>query len=353
MAEINADSLIISKITPADEKSYVDFLQQAYKDQFNSYRFKSRSEIEKFWRWEYAENPHEITGKPLVWICQAGEKIVGQLCVMPVTVKINDRAYRGGWCQDFMVLPEFRGRGIGQQLVCEAKKGLSDIIDIAMAVIATERSRALFRKQGFIEIGNINKGVLLRMAAKILLLIRRFNTAKNIEVQETDVFDAEFDDMWKCLSERFSCLINRDKEILGWRFAPQPYWAYRTFIAKEGKVPKGYIIVKIKKYDRIRQKGLNAGIISDIFFDPSETYVGNALIEKALNIMGDKTIIVRCDVMNPSMKRFLKSAGFIDMKSDNTFLLFLSERVAKKDVPLAKDKDSWYITYGDSDLDFS
>jgi len=345
--------MIISKLTLTDEKAYIDFLQRAYRGQFNSYRFESRHDIKEFWHWEYIDNPHKITGKPLVWICRAGEDIVGQLCVMPVTVKISGRSYTGGWCQDFMVLPEFRGRGIGQQLVHEVKMGLSDSVDITMAVIATERSRALFRKQGFMEIGEINKNISLRMVSGILLWFRRLNAGKSIEIQESDAFDVEFDNVWEYISEKFNCLIKRDKEVLRWRFAPQPHWAYRAFIAKEGNIPKGYVIVKVKKYDLIGQKSFNTGIISDVFFDPSETHIGRALIEKALKIMKNKVAVVRCDVMNPSAQRFLRTAGFVGIKSDNMFLLCLSERVAKEDAALARNRNSWYITYGDSDLDFS
>lgn len=353
MAEIDGNSMIISKLTLTDEKSYIDFLQRAYRNQFNGYRFESRHNIEEFWRWEYIENPHKITGKPLVWICRVGGDIIGQLCVMPVTVKISDRSYAGGWYHDFMVLPEFRGRGIGQQLMHEVKLGLSDTVDITMAVIATERSRAIFRKHSFIEIGEVNKNISLRMVSRILLSFRRLNAEKSIKIQETDAFDVEFDNLWECLSKNFKCLIKRDKEIIRWRFAPQPYWTYRAFIAKEDNIPKGYIIVKVKKYDKIGQKSLNIGIISDVFFDPSETHIGRALIENALKIMKNEEIIVRCDVMNPSVQRFLRSVGFVNIKSDNMFFLCLSERVAKEDAALARNRYSWYITYGDSDLDFS
>lgn len=353
MAEVNRNSMIISKLTLIDEESYIDFLQRAYRDQFNSHRFESLHEIKEFWRWEYVENPHKITGKPLVWICRVGEDIVGQLCVMPVTVKISGRSYVGGWCQDFMVLPEFRDRGIGQQLVHEVKMGLSDTVDITMAVIATERSRSLFRKQGFIEIGEINKNISLRMVSMILLSFRRLNAKKSIEIQEIAGFDVGFDRLWECLSERFNCLIKRDKEILKWRFAPQPYWAYRAFIAKEDNIPKGYVVVKVKKYDKIGQKSLNMGIISDVFFDPAQPHIGHSLIEKALKIMEKESTVVRCDVMNPSVQRFLRTIGFVGIKSDNMFLLCLSERVDKEDAALVRNRYNWYITYGDSDLDFS
>lgn len=353
MADVDKDSLIISKVTPADEKSYIDFLQEAYKDQFNNYRFESRCEIKEFWRWEYVENPHKIAEKPLVWICRVGENIVGQLCVMPVTVKINNRSYGGGWCQDFMVLPEFRGMGIGQKLVREVKRGLNDTVDVVMAIIATERSRAIFRKQGFIEMGEINKNVAVKAASKILLSIRKVGVGRNVDIQEANTFDVEFNRLWEYVSNKFNCLVKRDEEVLKWRFAPQRHWTYRAFIAKENGIPKGYVIVKEKSCRRIRQKSLSTGTISDIFFDPSETYIGRALIETALNVMKKRTSLVRCDVMNPSAKQFLRSIGFIDIKSSNMFLLCLSERMAKEDISLARKRDNWYLTYGDSDLDLS
>ena len=345
--------MILSKLTVADEEAYVDFLQKAYRDQFNSYRFESRAEVKKFWRWEYLDNPQHIHEKPLIWVCRSGDNIVGQLCVMPVKVKLCNGIYQGGWCQDFMVLPDFRGKGIGQKLVHEVKNGLHDTMDVVMAVIATENSRAIFRKEGFTEVGEVNKNVAVTAASNILLSIRRFGARRSIEVQEANISGGEFNHLWECLSKKFDCLIMRDAETLNWRFAPQRYWTYRAFIAKAYGVPKGYVIVKEKVCRIKRRQSSNTGIIADIFFDPAEQNIGRTLIETALHCIKGTLPVVRCDAMNPSVQKLLKSAGFITIKSANRFLLYLSERVAKEDIVSARKKCNWYITYGDSDLDLS
>ncbi len=353
MAETDTNTPIISQLSIADEKPYIEFLQKAYKDQFHRYRFESFDATREFWRWEYMSNPVAIPGKPLVWVCKIGGKIVGQLCVMPVPVKIGGRDYIGGWYHDFIVLREFRDRKIGRKLICETAKGVRDSIDISMAVIVTERSRALFRMHGLREVGTLKKNVSVAGLTDILLSIKRPKTARAIEIQEVTALDADFDSLWKDTANRFDCLIKRDSQVLRWRFKPQLYWSYRLFLAKEGGAPKGYIVVKIGAQERRKRQGLNIGVVSDLFFDPSQKHVGYALLEKALSVLKTEASVIRCDVMHEQIERFLRSVGFFSIKSDNLLFLSFSERVKKEDVVLAKEEKSWFLTYGDSDLDFS
>lgn len=350
MAEINRHSLKISQLTLVEEGPYLDFLQKAYKGQFNSYRFVSRQEIKDFWRWEQIINPFKLSENPLVWICRSYEEIVGQICFMPVSVVIKGKSYTGGWFQDFILLPDFRDKGIGQRLLQEAKNGLAETIDIAMAVIGTERSKAIFSKLGLLEIGELKKNIAVRLASKALFSFLP-RVAQDIEIREIDASGDDFEALWKRLSSKFTCLIKRDKYALSWRFMPQPYWSYRLFLASKGNVPKGYVVVKTNKYDR-NWKVSNEGVISDLFFDPLEMNIGYALLEKALSVMKGE-VFVRCDVMSLPIHEFLRNVGFFCIKSNNSIYMSFSQRVDREDVALASNKNNWHITYGDTDLDFN
>jgi len=49
-------------------------------------------------------------------------KIIGQLGTIPIKVKLNNKIKSASWYVDYVILPEFQGKGIGSELVKEGTK---------------------------------------------------------------------------------------------------------------------------------------------------------------------------------------------------------------------------------------
>ncbi len=377
MAEDKKNSLTFRRLSLDDENAYLDFLMKANTGQFNSYRYMVRDRVRSFWRWEYLSGPAVTGGGPLIWICSQRNSIVGQLCVMPVDVVIDGRQYKAGWCQDFMVLSEFRGMGIGHQLVQHVQKGTTDTLDILMAVIATERSSDIFKKSGFLEMGTIDRyiyplnfsaisrrlfktsvlslplGALLGGAFRCFTLFRNFRKNDDPKIVETRVFDEKFNAFWQGVSKKFKCAVKRDADALRWRFAPQAYWDYGILIAQAEDIIKGYAVLKKEGPNKPKSGALRVGIISDILFDPADKETGETLLSAALGKLRADFDLVRCDMLDPDIERLLKSGGFMKMKSNNKFLICPLKEELRDNNRAIRDRRNWHLAHSDSDMDLS
>ncbi len=374
----NEPKVEFENLSLADKEEYIDFLMVAYKDQFNRDKFEKREMVKKFWDWKYLDNPTMVRWKPIIWICRFRDKMVGQICVMPIDLKVGQETYKGGWFQDFIILPLFRNMGIGHSLIQHALKKLNGLIDIVMAAGTNERSYDLFKKAGFLDMGAINRSVYplnfknileksidmelmrpflhvtINAIFKLSHLWNRFHKNENVEVSEAVNFDEGFDSFWLEASKQSTCIATRDKGMLKWRFIDQPYRRYKILTAEIKGGLRGYAVIREAnvKSDNIRFGGLKVGIISDIFFDPKEKNIGVSLLNTALQDFNGRVDLVRCDSLSPVIQRTVRTSGFINIKSNDRFLIhLLNEGMINKNGSFLQDRKNWYLTYGDSDID--
>lgn len=374
MAKDNKDPLTsFQRLTLSDEKGYVDFLVSAYADQPNRLRFKDRDEASKYWRWEYLDNPAAPKGDPFIWICKSGGKIIAQACFMPVKLKIGNGYYKGGWCQDLMVLPEFRNLGVGFLLIRHAVNEMSALADILMAAGTNSNSFAVLSALGFRETGRINRNVivtdhrklsdaltqnsllssLLALVSSSLFAVKAFLSKPvktgAIEIAVAGEFGKEFDGFFEDVSKKYRCITNRDSAELRWRFTDNSRWKYSMLLAKEDGIMLGYLVFREGllggKLETVR-----AGVISDILFDPEDAAAGRALLAYAVERFRGRVDIIRCDLLSKRAEKAVRSSGFINAGSSNRFLVYPIREELKRD-PGLLTANNWYLTYGDSDLD--
>jgi len=78
-----------------------------------------------------------VLARSTVWVAVEGEAIVGFIALRP------------GWIDHFYVAHERQGRGVGQALIARAMRGRRRLRLWTFQVNA--RSRAFYRRQGFVE----------------------------------------------------------------------------------------------------------------------------------------------------------------------------------------------------------
>jgi len=81
--------------------------------------FKDRYKI-LFANHEWFYRLKDTNCEPIVLTIE--DKVIGQLGTIPIKVRINNKVKTASWYVDFVILPEFQGKGIGYKLAKEGMK---------------------------------------------------------------------------------------------------------------------------------------------------------------------------------------------------------------------------------------
>jgi len=111
---------------------------------------------------------------------------------------------------------------------------------------------------------------------------------------------------------------------------------------------KGYTVLREGK-----SRGLQVGIISDVFANPDDEDTIGALFAFAIKYFKRNTQIdlIRCDILNGKFEYCLKKMGFIRMFSKSHFMV--TNIKDSLDQKFIYDKNNWFVNYADCDLDLS
>ena len=357
----------------------ISFFKKAYSDQFNAADYRDNETIMDRWVWANFKNPKITPGQFPAWICKDGKTggIIGHFAVIPTSIKFKDSCYPAVWGRDLVILPEFRKAGVGPFLISNVLNSTKDKAAAFLIAGLNDDVYTIYKKFGFTDLGliplyirinrpeNILKskipvgilarvlGVFARFFLNILYIPSRarglkYKKNRKISITEIKRFDEAFDGLWEKASRHFSLIIKRDKDALNWRFVDQPYWKYKIFKAEDtsdGRV-KGYLVLREGK-----TRGLKTGIISDLFAEPDDADTIDSLVNFSVTYFeknGDIDL-VRCNILHKKFSAALKRAGFINVPSASHFM-FINVREGL-DAEFASDRDNWFISYADSDLD--
>ena len=368
--------LVFEKLTMESKEEYTDFLMQAYKDEFHSHLFGDHEAVKRKWIWEYVECRVPVKDKPLIWILRIKGRMAGQMCVMPVMLNVRGKLYKAGWCQDFIVLPEHRKKGIGYSIVRHVTEESKKYLDVLLAIVASEASYKVFQRASYIDIGftsrnikvlnaenivnkltenkimRFSSGIAVRALFGVLGALKPLYSDSTLNILETGGFEGDLSSICSARSKNFPFNIEKDIEALRWRFINQPCWNYKVFVARSGLTVKGYIILREADILRGRLTGLKTGIIADISFNYNEKKVGMALLDRAIRYFYGRADIVRFDFLSKDLASIAGLSGFINIRSRNRcYMAPLAEDLKSK--ASGTFKNGWYLTYSDSDLDLS
>ena len=339
----------------ADGRAQVRFLAEACPDNPGA-RDPLRS------AWLYRDHPARVGPLPL-WVLDDGERILGQLGAIPVTVKLGAKSCAAAWCVDFVVAPEFRNRGVAALLLRE----VATHFDLLMALGTTELSSTLFRKAGWADLGTVPhfvrlldaRAVLARLLPKPLAavlapaataLLRARPRGKRparagVVVSPLERFGPECEDLWGRVAPKYACLVRRDPAYLSWKYVVQPRMRYTAFRADAGRRLRGYAVVRMT---------LDAftlyGVIADLLADPEDADTLDALLGAALvHLRRAGASFARCYAAEPRVQAALARAGFVGRASSIRFML--SRPPGRAGFDGAERLSDWFLMKGDSDLD--
>ncbi len=350
-----ADDVQIRQFRLADQEELLSFLRAAYADE----PLKSDRE---FWTWHYLQNPHTQLDNIPLWVVTDNERIVGQVATIPVVLKVNDDEKPAIWILDFVVLPEYRGKGLGKRLVKAALESNA----IVMTLGINEASTAVFRSLKWVPLeglhryhrllypgdafGEIARLSPLRSIANLLYAPFRPRDAQlrytgSGEIREITTFDESFTDLWRRARPQWPCAVVRSPAFLEWQYRRQPGKKFEVLGLYEHDQLMGYVVLFFRKVEGTG--ALPKAAITDICYDASRSQqVVDELLKAAVRLaLKRRAGSLVTDVLNPLVESRLQKFGFWRIKASPQFMATTSEHQ-----DLIYNPANWYLTRGDSDV---
>ena len=369
------------KIIQAERKHIKDiwvFIKKAYK-RMADYKIPDR------WNWEFLLNPFWNNKEKLpIWIALDNNKIVGQNCGMIVPLKTGNKIINAAWSVDTIVLPEYRGLGIGTKL----QKASGEYYDVFMSLSMSKVNRIVKEKIGsvsltpvpvfwkFLKINSIflNKflfvktinypflrkiynvicgifkihfilPLFLNFCILILNIIKRSKKKKQkTKIYKIKKFDETIDVLWEHTEKKYNIIVKRTHEYLNWKYVNQPGMNYSIYLAKQDNIIKGYIVFR-----KNSKEELEFGMITDLYTAEDDTDTMDDLIifaEKYFKNLKNTVSIIECATNGTHIQsRFLKKNYF---KVNEYVPMFYS-----KDKNISKNiiNNKWFLNKGDHDWD--
>lgn len=315
--------------------------------------------------WQFEQNPHMRERAPSVWVCKSGNRLVGQIAAIPVSLKIGSQLFRGQWAIELNVASEQRGRGIGTMLD-DACVGESDVT-LGMGI--SDAAFRVHQRAGWIDCDTIPLFVRPLDMRRILSLRWRprlgqwLGTACNIpiaaldatantvlfgrsiEMEEIKHFDERADQLWQRAAPHYPVICQRDKKYLNWRFAEFPHKGrYRLFYVFRRGALLGFVVLRLGT-----RHGVIAGDVVDYLCEPQWTATLFAACLLRFRRWG--AAAVYCLHSAPSAAGALRRLGFIRRESGRRMMVVPAHgQIASRD--LLGDLRNWFVTAGDSDADY-
>jgi GNAT superfamily N-acetyltransferase len=350
-----AGDVQIKQFELADQEELLSFVRVAYPDEPRKSEFA-------FWRWHYLENPFISMDDIPLWIVRSGKQIVGQLATIPIDLKVGDSKTRAIWILDFVILPEYRGRGLGKRLVLAARESFPTMLTLGI----NEQSKAVFRSLKWVVLGGLHRyhrllypGNAFREVSKFGPLRRLVNSCYapfrphyartsgtgGSAIREITTFDASFEDLWQRASAQWPCAVVRSSSYLEWQFARQPEKKFEVLGLYEYDQLVGYVVLFFRKDERSNVPPKVA--ISDLCYDASGSpQVIDDLLKAALRLaLERRSGSLVTDILDPLVEAGLKRLGFWRIKAAPQFMASASEHQ-----DLIYKESNWFLTRGDSDV---
>tara|TARA_Y100000590_G_scaffold235345_1_gene265001 strand:- start:218 stop:1237 length:1020 start_codon:yes stop_codon:yes gene_type:complete len=315
-----------------------DQLSSFYKRVYNK-RYKS---LVNNWRWWYRAERSEFE----TLVLSIEDKIIGQAGVLPIDLKVGRNQIPAIWFVDFVIIPEFQGKGFGQILTKEWMKICPNQI-----TFCNNQSLKIFKKFGwknnlstkrflrpinFFKITPVTKKIKLDFADSVLryfikkkynrnTLIKPHNIKNNFKIIQ-DSFKIR-----KTINNNHLAEIVRDEKWLYWRLIECPYNEDIFFF----EYKNNFAIVHIFTIEKIKK----VNILYTYFTDSSqenELYI--LIVNWAINNNIDLVWTINKSQMfnNIFPKLYTRSVNFASWSSNEEIFKILQNGLVD---PQAIDSD--------------
>lgn len=345
----------IKQFQLSDQYDLLSFLRQSYPSE-------PRRSDPVFWKWHFLENPCVGLDDIPLWLAKAGDKVVGQMATIPFKLKFGKDEAVALWSIDFVVLADYRGRGLGKRLVQAAQDTRWRQM---MELGHNEQSGAVFRSLKWKGLGNINRYHKLLFPGDAMREISRIAPARHIvnliyapfrpnvpaqssvvnSLRSVSQFDSSFDELWRESNIQWSCAAVRNSSFLEWQYRKQPGKTFDVLGYFDRDHLLGYVVLFFRKPDS--GGAVSKAAITDICYSATKPdEVIDALLQGALRLAIDRRaggLVI--DILDSRIEQRLRKFGFWRIRKSPPFMVKTVERQE-----LLYERGNWFLTRGDADI---
>ncbi len=332
---------------------------------------------ERFFDWLFKENPGNSGDTYSVKLAMDGIDVVGHLGYIPVTMAGPQSHYQACWLLNLMVNPEYRGRGLGSQLVMEVAR----MFEITAGLGANAPARRIYSRLGWTDFGCLKRYILICNPYEVRIMMQdpenrnypwpltsnglyTWGEQKKVEILTVKHFDKTHDQYLIPMSEQIGWGTVRSSLYLNWRYLNHPIFDYTCLIAVQPpsrEVVEGLVVFRTEK---IRDMPIRVGHIVELI---ASSVALMPLLKKIIEIATvDNLAIVDFFSTSDFYADQLRTVGFlpaelhpwgeiprlfqpIDYRPLGITFVFTAQ---SKELQVAlSEMGSWYVTKGDGDQD--
>ncbi len=361
-----------------DRDKISDFVNEAYGDQA-IYKGDDR------WRWQCIDNfaGDGTAAPPPVWIALDDDKVIGQIGVQEGELYVAGALHRVGWIVDVMILPQYRGFGLGHRLHEQVAAENEILVTLTMAPATrriVERAGAFtmapvmkYTRWTRLSADAVQQALALRSKRwPMLHRLTRFACASlglhhalsftlnpllhwrdnalrarqqplGVEITEVADFGPDVDQLWNQTSDQYPLIFSRSRQFLNWRFVACPQLRYRRFIAKRAGETVGILV--LRHSDPVERQ---VGVIAELYASRRDVATLEALLRYSINFFGNAVISVQGGTSIPEYAALYRALGFYVTETTHPTCV-CRDPVMRAQLELQKDE--CFFSKGDHDWD--
>jgi hypothetical protein len=327
---------------------------------------------QRYCQWKYSENP---AGLAISSLAQHKERIIGQIGLIPIRLSANDNEIVAAQEVDVLIEEEHRGLYVLYSLSkLSSQTHKQEKISFCYGFSVPETS-AIGTKWGkFVKVGAIPRLVKILDVESLLIWkipIKRLtkltsyfvnsglkllypakeDIPEGAQLQRINRFDERFDSFWDRVKGDYPITTVRDSRYLNWRYVRPPHIDYQIF-SLEKKMTReilGFIVLGHT------HRKVPIGLIVDIVIprdqggETTRILLAHAIREfrKQKMALAVCWMFSHCHVF-PELTRL----GFCRREGKGRDLLveIIEPEIQALPQEMILNKESWYVTIGDSDF---
>lgn len=324
-------------------------------------------EDEAFYRWKFFDCPARGEQVPF-WILWDGPRMKGGIGALPVRMKVFDREVAAEFACDMFVERTEQRSGLGTVLMDAyieespwplmmntsvalhrflAKRGFRDLSEDLRFRVCPLRPGALLRQRLPGWKGRIAGAAdpLLTVGLALQRSLRRKRIPKDIRVDEVEAFGPWADELWEEAGSDYPVIVRRDERYLRWKYERHPFLRYRVLVARAEERVRAYLTCRLRESEPEPLM-----VVQELFARREDSGARRALLARATTLAAEKG----CTAL-----KVLSSDRLVQADLERMGFLRTSASPGMQypeqpgfDRPELRSLESWYLTGGDSDVDY-
>lgn len=300
-------------------------------------------------QWKYLDNP---AAAGLVSCCVDGDEIIGLVGFVPALMKVGNRKVIGFQALDTVVSPLAQGKFAFVRMAQTFYKEVPKTVGLVYGFPNAAAARGWFGRLGWTNIGRAPflvkplraSYVLKRYFPKWVDFPLSFFGREIVGVERLDAFDESVDVLWEKFSTSIACAVERDSRYLNWRLFQHPTSKYETWAIRD---KAGAVRSFVTTNCVVKHGGNLAYIMEAMGDDTLDKLLAHVLVQ--LRRAKVEVVLAWCRQGSPNYSVFRKIRFFPIPERIQPITLHFGAKALLADLNIVTKKDSWYLSYLDSD----